>query len=122
MFNEANSLAQLGWRAFYSQQLALDDLDAGFPARVAAVQRSLLVVLAESGELEVTLPQRLRPDGLTPSITVGDWVLVRNETAQVMRLLARQSLIVRMAAGAEPGPAQGHPMAGAKGVQTQPGA
>jgi ribosome biogenesis GTPase / thiamine phosphate phosphatase len=104
MFNEANSLARLGWRAFYSQQLALDDLDAGFPARVAAVQRSLLVVLAESGELEVTLPQRLRPDGLTPSITVGDWVLVRNETSQVMRLLGRQSLIVRMAAGAEPGP------------------
>jgi ribosome biogenesis GTPase len=104
MFNEANSLAQLGWRAFYSQQLALDDFDAGFPARVAAVQRSLLVVLAECGELEVTLPQRLRPDGLTPSITVGDWVLVRNETSQVMRLLGRQTLIVRMAAGAEPGP------------------
>jgi ribosome biogenesis GTPase len=104
MSNETISLAQLGWRAFYSQQLALEDLYEGFPARVAAVQRSLLTVLAESGEHQVTLPQRLRPDGITPSITVGDWVLVRAETSQVARLLERQSLIARMAAGGESTP------------------
>jgi ribosome biogenesis GTPase len=104
MFKETNSLAQLGWRPFYSQQLTLEDLLDCFPARVAVVQRSLLMVLAESGEHYVTLPQRLRPDGATPSITVGDWVLIRSETSQVVRLLERQSLIARMAAGTEPGP------------------
>lgn len=100
--HETNSLAQLGWRPFYSQQLTLEDLDESFPARVSAVQRSLVTVLAETGEQQVTLPQRLRPDGVTPNITVGDWVLVQGETAQVVRLLERQSLIARMSAGDEP--------------------
>jgi ribosome biogenesis GTPase len=104
MFKETQSLAQLGWRPFYSQQLTLEDLPDCFPARVAVVQRSLLIVLAESGEHHVTLPQRLRPGGATPGITVGDWVLVRSETSQVVRLLERLSLIARMAAGTESGP------------------
>jgi ribosome biogenesis GTPase len=102
MFQETNSLAQLGWRPFYSQQLTLEDLSENFAARVAVVQRSLLTVLAESGEHDVTLPQRLRQEGAAPAITVGDWVLIRNGTSQVARLLERQSLIVRMAAGTEP--------------------
>jgi ribosome biogenesis GTPase len=104
MFKETQSLAQLGWRPFYSQQLTLEDLSDSFPARVAVVQRSLLVVLAESGEQHVTLPQRLRPDGATPGITVGDWILVRNGTSQVARPLERLSLIARVAAGTESGP------------------
>lgn len=104
MSKETNSLAQLGWRPFYSQQLTLEDLFEGFPARVAVVQRSLITVLAESGEHCVTLSQRLQADCATPSITVGDWVFVRNETSQVARILERQSLIARMAAGTEPGP------------------
>lgn len=102
MFNETRSLAQLGWRPFYSQQLTLEDLDDAFPARIAGVQRTLLSVLAESGEHQVTLPPRLRPDGMTPSITVGDWILVRRNTLQVQRILARQSVITRLAAGASP--------------------
>jgi ribosome biogenesis GTPase len=61
-------------------------------------------VLAESGEHQVTLPQRLRLDGPMPGITVGDWVLVRGGTSQVIRMLERQSLIARIAAGTEPGP------------------
>ena len=104
MFKETNSLAQLGWRPFYSQQLTLEDLFEGFPARVAVVQRSLLTVLAESGEHNITLSQRLQAECATPSVTVGDWVFVRSETSQVVRILERQSLIARMAAGTEPGP------------------
>jgi ribosome biogenesis GTPase len=104
MFKETHSLAQLGWRTFYSQQLTLEDLLDGFPARVAIVQRSQILILAESGEQYVTLPQRLRPDGAAPGITVGDWVLIGNETSQVVRLLERQSLIARIAAGTEPAP------------------
>jgi ribosome biogenesis GTPase / thiamine phosphate phosphatase len=103
MFKETNSLAQLGWRPFYSQQLTLEDLLENYPARIAVVQRSTLIVLAESGEHPVTLPLRLRPDSTTPSITVGDWVLIRRETLQLVRLLERQSLIARIAAGTEAG-------------------
>ena len=100
MFNETRSLAQLGWRPFHSQQLTLEDWYAAFPARIAAVQRTVLFVLAESGERQVALPPRLRPDGTTPGITVGDWILIRGETLQVQRVLERQSVITRLAAGA----------------------
>jgi ribosome biogenesis GTPase len=103
MLNQTHSLSQLGWRPFFSQQLTLDHLNESFPARVACVQRSLLVVLAESGEHQVTLPQRLRPDGSVPGITVGDWVLVHHATSQVVQLLDRQSLVTRMVAGMEQG-------------------
>ena len=72
-----------------------------FPARVAVVQRTLLTVLSESGEHSVTLPPELRPDDSKPAITVGDWVTVDRQTLQVLSLLDRKSLIVRMAAGAE---------------------
>ncbi len=60
-------------------------------------------MLAESGEHQIGVPQRLRPDGTTSGITVGDWLLVRRETYQVDRMLQRQSLVARMAAGTEPG-------------------
>jgi hypothetical protein len=103
MLKETNSLIRLGWRPFYSQQLTLEDLDGSFPARVAAVQRSLLVVLSESGEHQIGLPQWLWPDRAMPGITVGDWVLIRRETLQAARMLERQSLVARMAAGTEPG-------------------
>jgi ribosome biogenesis GTPase / thiamine phosphate phosphatase len=42
------SLDQLGWSPFYSQQLTLEELDAGFPARVSSVHRSSIDVLCET--------------------------------------------------------------------------
>ena len=101
MHTHALTLHQLGWRPFYSQQLTLEDLEAGFPARVTAVQRSLLVVLAECGERQVTLRASDRPTRVESAITVGDWVLVHHDTLQVLRVLERQSFIARMAAGTE---------------------
>jgi ribosome biogenesis GTPase / thiamine phosphate phosphatase len=85
MFNQSFSLAQLGWRPFYSQQLTLEDLQDTFPARVAAVPRNSFLVLAESGEHQVTLPQRLRPDGASPNLTVGDWTLVPPGSSATLR-------------------------------------
>ena len=92
MSTETFSLSQLGWRPFYSQQLTLDDLDIGFPARVASVQRSHLVVLAESGEHSIRAE---------PAVTVGDWVLVQNQTLHALRVFNRESLIARLAPGTE---------------------
>jgi ribosome biogenesis GTPase / thiamine phosphate phosphatase len=102
MSNRADFLAQAGWRPFFSQQLTLDDFQESRPARVASVQRSSLRVLTEEGELDVTLPQRLRPNDSGPQVTVGDWVMVANETQQVTRVLERQSIISRLAAGKVP--------------------
>ena len=93
-------LDRLGWSAFYSQQLTLEDLSAGFPARVCSVQRNQLTVLCERGSLDVVVP----PDIITSAagaVAIGDWLLVEHEAPRVLRVLERRSLISRMAAGVE---------------------
>jgi ribosome biogenesis GTPase len=94
------SLARLGWRAFHSQQLELEDLDAAYPARVTAVHRSGLTVLSERGTASVSVPERItaaEPMG----ITVGDWVLVENDAPRVARHVPPHSVVVRTAAGTD---------------------
>ena len=93
-------LDRLGWSAFYSQQLTLEDLSAGFPARVCSVQRSQLTVLCERGSLDVVVPPH-PVSGVEVSIAIGDWLLIEHEAPRVLRVLERRSLISRMAAGVE---------------------
>ena len=95
----AFSLDRLGWSACYSQQLSLEDLSTGYPARVSSVQRSLITVLCERGSLDVVLPPRLAET--EAAIAVGDWLLIEHEAPRVLRILERRSLISRMAAGIE---------------------
>jgi ribosome biogenesis GTPase / thiamine phosphate phosphatase len=95
----AFSLDRLGWSACYSQQLSLEDLSAGYPARVSSVQRSLVTVLCERGSLDVVVPPRLATT--ETAIAVGDWLLIEHEAPRVLRILERRSLISRMAAGVE---------------------
>src|SRR5262245_19707415 len=96
----ALSLDQLGWSACYSQQLTLEDLGAGFLARVCSVQRSRITVLCERGPLEVVAPPRLAATAES-AIAIGDWLLIEHEAPRVLRVLERRSLISRMAAGIE---------------------
>jgi ribosome biogenesis GTPase / thiamine phosphate phosphatase len=94
MSSQFFSLGQLGWRACYSQQLTLQDLETSFPARVASVHRGSLTTWSERGELEVPAP-------IDQQITVGDWVLLDTESSRVMRLLDRHTLVSRLAAGTQ---------------------
>src|SRR5262245_57289302 len=94
------SLARLGWRAFHSQQLRLEDLDAAYPARVSSVHRSGLSVISERGAASVSVPHRIT-EAEPAGITVGDWVLVENDALRVARLIKPHSAIVRTAAGTE---------------------
>jgi ribosome biogenesis GTPase len=94
------SLDRLGWSAFYSQQLTLEDLGAGFLARVCSGQRSQLTVLCERGSLDVVVPPRLASTA-AGTIAIGDWLLIEHDAPRVLRLLERRSLISRMAAGIE---------------------
>ncbi|HET6566165.1 MAG TPA: ribosome small subunit-dependent GTPase A [Xanthomonadales bacterium] len=92
---DALSLAELGWRPFFQQQLSLENWD--YPvARVVAQHRNRLELLGGTGELSLDL----HPD--FPGITVGDW-LVLSPDGQFDRLLERQSLLRRKAAGSKVG-------------------
>lgn len=92
----AHSLGQLGWRAHFSQQLSLEDLERLLPARVAGVERSGAMLWSERGESHV--PAAMLRDF---TVTVGDWVLLDAAATRIERLLDRTSLVARMAAGIE---------------------
>jgi ribosome biogenesis GTPase len=91
----ALTLAQLGWRPFFQQQLCLEQWE--YPVvRVIAQHRNRLDLLGEAGERGLDL----HPD--MPGITVGDW-LVLSPTGNFDKLLERQSLFRRKAAGSKVG-------------------
>jgi ribosome biogenesis GTPase len=93
MEQNTSTLAQLGWRSCFQQQIGLEQW--GYPvARVVAQHRNRLELLSEAGELGLELHVGL------PAITVGDWLLLTPE-GQFDRLLERQSLFRRKAAGSK---------------------
>lgn len=100
MSSSTFSLARLGWRAFHSQQLTLQDLETAYPARVSSVHRSGLMVVSERGTATAPVPARVL-DTLTVPITVGDWVLIEAEAPRVQRAITPYSVITRQAAGTE---------------------
>ena len=88
------SLSQLGWHAFFQQQLTLEEWEHSTLARVIIQQRSEIVVLTTSGKHHLPLTPAM------PAMTVGDWVLL-DHSQHFVRLLDRLSLFSRKAAGSK---------------------
>ncbi|MCG6227809.1 ribosome small subunit-dependent GTPase A [Vibrio furnissii] len=86
------SLPQLGWRPVFQQQLSLEEIEHTIFARIAAHHRSGYVCWSERGEFHLDIHAKL------PAMTVGDWILI-DSNQQFVRLLDRQSLFRRKAAG-----------------------
>lgn len=90
-------LSRLGWDDDLAAAFTALALPACVPARVAQVSSQRLIVLAESGQGEVSLSGNVRaapPDG---GITTGDWVAV--DGTIVVAVLPRKSVLLRRAAG-----------------------
>ena len=94
---DAPTLAELGWRHAFRQQLDAPSAETAVPARVLGVERSGLLVATEAGEMEI--PASVT--GESDQATVGDWLLVDMERRRATRLLARQSLFKRRAPGTD---------------------
>ncbi|MFA0568062.1 ribosome small subunit-dependent GTPase A [Vibrio gallaecicus] len=93
-FSHPMTLQKLGWQPVFQQQLTLEDYDQSIIARVIAHHRSGYTLASEQGE--ITLPIHHSQ----PAMTVGDWVILTLEQ-QFDRLLERQSLFSRKAAGSK---------------------
>jgi len=85
------TLAQLGWKTFFNQQLTLDNLEQSAPYWVTQVFKNRLIVLGENGELNLDLAQY---PNLQQS-TVGDWLLMSNTQAETPVILDRLSYFQR---------------------------
>lgn len=95
MTDSFSSLAALGWKPVFQQQLSLDELTSSVPARIAAVHKDNVALVKEGGVLNI---QRTLFKNL-PDITVGDWLLLDEAMTRPLRLLERSSLVRRKAPG-----------------------
>ena len=86
------SLAQLGWKPFFQQQLTLEEWESSTIARVVGLERSVIHLLATSGKQSLPVTPSM------PTMTVGDWILLDNG-AKFSRIFDRYSLFSRKAAG-----------------------
>lgn len=96
------TLADLGWSAHFQSQIDPADpeneaLGDALAARVTSVHRDRVEAIAAAGPIVLTLP----PDMPSGQVAVGDWLMWDPETARVLRLLERRSLLRRPSAGAD---------------------
>ncbi len=89
------TLAQLGWRSFFSTQAPPDP--EAVPARVLAVHRGLIEVVGEG--FATSIPVSGQAAGL--AATVGDWVWLDSERTRLTGRLERFGEFRRVAAGSE---------------------
>ncbi|GHC50363.1 ribosome small subunit-dependent GTPase A [Neogemmobacter tilapiae] len=89
------ALADLGWSAFFTDQLTAED-DALVPMRIATVHRARLTAESGRGPVRLILPIATN----TADYAVGDWALVEPDTNTLIRRLNRQSLLERHTEGA----------------------
>ncbi|NKF52762.1 ribosome small subunit-dependent GTPase A [Shewanella sp. WXL01] len=87
------SLAELGWRPYFQQQLSLAELESCSVARVSEQHRSQLQLLTEQGARSIQVTPNM------PSICVGDWLLINDDG--FVRLLERATEFSRKAPGSK---------------------
>lgn len=86
------TLRNLGWQAFFQQQLSLEEWENLIPARILERHKSLITLASERGIHQ----QPILPS--FPALTVGDWVLLDRDEKYV-RILERKTCFSRKAAG-----------------------
>ncbi|NLQ16907.1 GTPase RsgA [Marinomonas sp. M1K-6] len=79
------TLLELGWQAYFQQQLSLDDLESNRIARICAQKGSQYELASEFGLFT------LESNSETPTMTVGDWVVTDTEH-HFLRLLEPSSI------------------------------
>ncbi len=78
------TLLDLGWQAYFQQQLSLDDLESNRIARICAQKGSHYELVSEFGLFV------LESDSDIPSMVVGDWVITDTDH-NFLRLLESSS-------------------------------
>jgi ribosome biogenesis GTPase len=92
------TLAQLGWKPSFSEQITAEEGRDCRPVRVMSVHRGRVTVSGEDLEESVSssLPAQ---QGVEDRPTVGDWLLINRITRNLVRILDRTSLFKRPAPG-----------------------
>jgi ribosome biogenesis GTPase len=92
------TLDDLGWRAFFSDQVAPEEARSRHPVRVMAVHRGKIAI-AGPGAPPFVAPYIAGAEPEDDHPTVGDWLLIDTATLEPIRVLARMNLFKRRAPG-----------------------
>ena len=95
---QISDLAEFGWNPFFTSQLETEDFEQSVPVRVTAVHRGAVHIAGPGIETTIA-PYRSDVSDPETNATVGDWLLVDAKTLRPHRLLQRNSLFKRRAAG-----------------------
>ena len=96
MKSTEEALEELGWTAFFSEQVSVEEALQCHPVRVMAVHRGKIDVTGAGSQYSIApyIPDA-RPSDDHP--TVGDWLLIDEVTLQPTRVLRRLNLFKRRA-------------------------
>jgi ribosome biogenesis GTPase len=96
MKSTEEALKELGWSAFFSEQVSVEEALQCHPVRVMAVHRGKIDVTGAGSQYSIApyIPDA-RPSDDHP--TVGDWLLIDGVTLQPIRVLRRLNLFKRRA-------------------------
>lgn len=101
MSHNTEALTRLGWNAPLQKQLSFEEIEQTTPCRVMSAHRGRLVLFDGTKQLVLPVVGKLLQERDQYQVTVGDWVLVTNDTGAFVRLLDRFSLIQRQSAGVD---------------------
>jgi len=95
----STSLQDYGLVPFFAQQTSPDEIAQTRVGRVTEVQRSLITIFDGAEERSLPLAPSWHKSAPEDRPTVGDWVVLDNESLRVERVLERRSVFRRIAAG-----------------------
>jgi ribosome biogenesis GTPase len=82
------TLAQFGWKPFFSEQVSVAENRRYEAVRVMSVHRGMVTVSGEA--IDDSVSSRLaEPKGPEDRPTVGDWLLLDRDDRSVVRILER---------------------------------
>lgn len=93
-----DNLEELGWKAYFSEQVTGEEAHECHPVRVMAVHRGQIAVAGAGAQGHVT-PYISGSQPSDDHPTVGDWLLIDNHTGQPVRVLRRMNLFERRSPG-----------------------
>ena len=98
MKRTTETLDELGWKPYFSDQLSREEAKQYHPVRVMAVHRGKIEV-AGAGSQGFIAPHIPGAGPADDHPTVGDWILIDGATGQAIRVLRRMNLFKRRAPG-----------------------
>jgi len=92
------TVAQLGSRSFFSEQVSAEESPSCQPVRATSVHRGRMTV-SGGGFEDSILSSFPAQGGAEDRPTVGDWLLINRDTSNLLRILDRTSLFKRPSPG-----------------------